>query len=152
MGQGHTIGRYASMEGEGEHGGWINGPIGAEGQPGVARGANAMAALPASEDELGGRVYLGTTAGVSKTGRFRRLALAQWTDNQRGRELAQVASLAQLSGHGDDHAGGHGAHNEPPHTFTASFDADPDRNAFTRVNDTLLTATSLDVAIPRGSR
>lgn len=34
----------------------------------------------------------------------------------------------------------------------AAFDADPDRNAFTRVNDTLLTATSLDVAIPRGSQ
>ncbi len=128
IGQGHSVGRYASMEGEGEHGGWIKGPIGAEGQPGVARGANVMAVLPAAQDELGGRVWLGARAGVTKTGRFRRLALSQWTDNQRGRELAQSASLAQLSGHGDGHGGGHGAHHdEPPHTFTAAYDADPDQ-------------------------
>lgn len=32
------------------------------------------------------------------------------------------------------------------------FDADPDRNAFTRINTALVTQTSLDVAIPRGSQ
>ena len=125
LGQGHTVGLYASMEIEGDHGGWITGPIGAEGQPGVARGANVMAALPAAQDETGGRVWLGTRADVSKTGRFRRLALSQWTDNQRGRKLAQAASLAQVAGHGDDHHGAH--HDEPPHTFTAAYDADPDQ-------------------------
>ena len=128
IGQGHSEGLYASMEGEGEHGGWIHGPMGAEGQPGVPRGANVMAALPASEDEAGGRVWLGSQAAVQKTGRFRRLALSQWTDNQRERGLAKTASLAQLAGHGDDHHGGHGGHHdEPPHTFTAAYDADPDQ-------------------------
>lgn len=34
----------------------------------------------------------------------------------------------------------------------AAFNADPDRDAFTRVNDALLGATSLDVTIPRGSQ
>jgi hypothetical protein len=36
--------------------------------------------------------------------------------------------------------------------MNAAFNADPDRNAFTRVNDTPLTATTLDVTIPRGSQ
>ncbi len=128
IGQGHSVGLYASMEGEGEHGGWIHGPIGAEGQPGVARGANVIALLPATQDEMGGRVWGGAQASVTKTGRFRRLALSQWTDNQRGRELAQSTSLAELAGHGSDHGSGHGAHHdEPPHTFTAAYDADPDQ-------------------------
>ena len=128
IGQGHTVGRYASMEGEGDHGGWINGPASPEGQPGAPRGANAMELLPAALDERGGRVWLGAKASITKTGRFRRLALSQWTDNQRHREIAQTATLAQLAGHGGDDHGGHGAHHdEPPHTFTASYDADPDQ-------------------------
>ena len=128
IGQGHTVGRYASMEGEGDHGGWINGPESPAGQPGAARGANAMDILPATLDERGGRVWLGPKASVKKTGRFRRLALSQWTDNQRHRGIAQTATLAKLAGHDDDHHGGHGGHHDgPPHTFTASYDADPDQ-------------------------
>ncbi|MDE0886062.1 MAG: 4Fe-4S dicluster domain-containing protein [Myxococcota bacterium] len=126
IGQGHSVGFYASMEGEGEHGGWSAGPEAAAGEPGRPRGANVMAVLPATQDESGGRVWLSTRAEVAKTGRFRRLALSQWTDNQRERKLAQVASLAQIAGHGgDDHHGAH--HDEPPHTFTAAYDADPDQ-------------------------
>ncbi|MEE3329153.1 MAG: 4Fe-4S dicluster domain-containing protein, partial [Myxococcota bacterium] len=125
-GQGHTVGYYASMEGEGERPSWlqVESPAGTEGVP---RGVNVMSILAGTPDEKGGRTWLNSMASVKKTGRFRRLALAQWTDNQRERHLAQAVTLAQLSGHDDDHGGGHGGahHDEPPHTFEAKYDADP---------------------------
>lgn len=91
IGQGHTVGYYASMAGDG--------------QEGAARGANVAAVLPAAVNEAGGQAYLSTRASVTKTGRFRRLALSQWTDNQRKRGLAPEVSLYDLA-HGD----GAGAH------------------------------------------
>jgi molybdopterin-containing oxidoreductase family iron-sulfur binding subunit len=140
IGQGHTVGHYASMAGDEQP------------QPGVARGANVAALLPAALDEAGGQAYLSTKASVSKTGRFRRLALSQWTDNQRKRGLAPEVSIYDLaqtggmahfaaaahaseaSGSGDlqpdetEHveaaAGGH--HFEgPPFEFDAANDAEP---------------------------
>ncbi len=141
IGQGHTVGYYASM-------GW-------EGQEGVARGANVAAVLPAAVDEAGSQAFVSTRAEVSSTGRFRRLALSQFTDNQRERGLAPEMSLVALakggaddshggghgddhgSDHGDDHGGdhgggdGHGAaghHFEgPPFEFEPAFDAEPDQ-------------------------
>jgi molybdopterin-containing oxidoreductase family iron-sulfur binding subunit len=133
IGQGHSVGFYASHAGDKEP------------QPGVARGVNVADLLPAATDEAGGQAYLSTTATVTKTGKFRRLALSQWTDNQRKRELAPEVSLYDLakgggmahfaaaaeaaeSGgeHAEEAAGGH--HFEgPPFEFDASYDANPDQ-------------------------
>ncbi len=141
IGQGHRVGYYASMAGEE--------------QPGVARGANVADVLPAALDEAGGQAFLSARASVAKTGRFRRLALSQWTDNQRKRGLAPEVSLYDLAkggasahfiaaapaaaaesadGHGqgadseghDEAAGGH--HFEgPPFEFERAYDANPDQ-------------------------
>ena len=135
IGQGHTVGHYASMAGDG--------------QPGVARGANVAAVLPAALDEAGGQAYLSTKASVTKTGRFRRLALSQWTDNQRKRGLAPEVSIydlatsggmahfaaaAQASESGGEQAGdaehteavASGHHFEgPPFEFDAANDSEP---------------------------
>ena len=111
MGQGHTVGAFASREGE-------------------ARGVNVAAVLPRDGvDENGGRAWLTERAKVSATGRAERVALVQLSDNKRGRQLAEVVPLAALgaaNGHGDhgtphvsaaphgeekghgDHGGGHG--------------------------------------------
>lgn len=136
IGQGHTVGHYASMAGDG--------------QPGVARGANIAAILPASVDEAGSQAFLSTTARVSSTGRFRRLALSQWTDNQRQRGLAPEVSLyalakggagmahfdasaahaAEAGGEhgGEEHGGGGGHHFEgPPFEYDPALDADPEQ-------------------------
>jgi len=139
IGQGHTVGHYASMAGDG--------------QPGVARGVNVASILPAALDESGGQAFLVTTASVSKTGRYRRLALSQWTDNQRKRGLAPEVSLYALAkggagmahfdagaahaaesgsaaggdhGDGGDHGGGH-HFDGPPFEFDRADDADPDQ-------------------------
>lgn len=145
IGQGHTVGHYASMAGA------FEGGIGS--QPGVARGQNVADILPAAIDEAGGQAFLSTTATISKTGRFRRLALSQWTDNQRKRglapevnlyDLAKAGGMAHFLGaspasaaeSGGDHAaaetehkaaaGGH--HFEgPPFEFNAAYDADPNQ-------------------------
>ncbi len=137
IGQGHTVGHYASMAGDGE--------------PGVARGVNVAALLPAALDEAGGQAFLSTKVSISKTGRFRRLALSQWTDNQRKRGLAPEVSLYDLAKTGGmahfvatasaseagtshaaeggqeaaaEHGGGH--HFEgPPFEFDPANDADP---------------------------
>jgi anaerobic selenocysteine-containing dehydrogenase/Fe-S-cluster-containing dehydrogenase component len=116
IGQGHTVGHYASREGDGE--------------PGAARGANVLSLLPDVTDEVGGLAFLSTKVSATKTGRFQRMALSQWTDNQRGRDLAPQISLAKLLGRDDGHLdeGGHGAHHdEPPHTFDPAYDANPDQ-------------------------
>ncbi len=146
IGQGHTVGYYASMAG---------GFGSEEGQPGVARGVNVAAILPAALDESGDQAYLSTRATVSKTGRFRRLALSQWTDNQRKRELAPEVSIYDLAkaggmahfaaaaqaaesggdaGHAaeakaeilaEDHGGHH--FEGPPFDFDTANDAHPDQ-------------------------
>ena len=135
IGQGHTVGHYASMAGD------------EQSQPGVARGVNLADILPAAMDEAGGQAFLSTKATVTKTGRFRRLALSQWTDNQRKRELAPEFSLydlaqtggtahflaatpASASEHGEaeghEAAGGH-HFSGPPFEFDAANDANPDQ-------------------------
>lgn len=148
IGQGHTVGHYASHAGDASH-------EGATAKDVLQRGVNVAHLLPAATDEAGGQAYLSTTATVSKTGRFRRLALSQWTDNQRKRGLAPEVSLYDLAkgggmahfagvanaeqtdaahggaGHGEDptvtaeHDGG-GHHFEgPPFEFERAYDADP---------------------------
>lgn len=141
IGQGHTVGYYASMAGDYQG---SDGP-----QPGVARGQNVADILPAALDEAGGQAFLSTKATVTKTGRFRRLALSQFTDNQRKRGLAPEVSLydlakgggmahfataASAAESGADHSDAGGEHGEaagghhfegPPFEFAAKYDADP---------------------------
>ncbi len=116
IGQGHTVGQFASMANDGA--------------PGVARGINVMPVLTTATGTGGSRIWLGSNAKLSPTGKFRRIALSQWTDNQRGRGLAPQITLTGLAasgeGQGGEHGGGHGGHHdEPPHTFTPAFDARP---------------------------
>lgn len=112
IGQGHTVGQYASMTNDGA--------------PGEARGVNVMPVLTAATDSSGARIWLGSSARLAKTGKFRRLSLSQWTDNQRGRGLAQQVTLTGLAASGDEHGDGHGGHHdEPPHTFDPAYDARP---------------------------
>ncbi len=141
IGQGHSVGHYASMAGDEQP------------QPGVVRGVNLADLLPAATDEAGGQAFLSAKATVTKTGRYRRLALSQWTDNQRKRGLAPEFDLHDLAktgglahflaatpasaaehGEADAHAaeGGHeaeGGHHfsGPPFEFDAAYDADPDQ-------------------------
>ncbi|MEM9175004.1 MAG: molybdopterin-dependent oxidoreductase [Myxococcota bacterium] len=154
IGQGHTVGHYASHAGDAAY----------EGQSAsetLQRGVNLAEILPAATDEAGGQAYLSTRATVSKTGRFRRLALSQWTDNQRKRGLAPEVSLYELAkgggmahfaataeaaesgGYGDDHGSDHGGehgdehggddhggghHFEgPPFEYDPAYDANPDQ-------------------------
>jgi len=131
IGQGHTVGHYASM--------------GMEGEPGKMRGANVLAILPSTPGESGSRVFLGSKVSLEKTGAFRRLALSQWTDNQRGRGLAPQMSLLALAAgthsvahfeahaaegggeHGEASAddGGHGDAGHHLLPFDPAFDAKP---------------------------
>jgi molybdopterin-containing oxidoreductase family iron-sulfur binding subunit len=127
IGQGHTVGYYASMAGDG--------------QPGEARGANIARILPAALDGAGSQAYLSTTATVAPAGRFRRLALSQWTDNQRQRGLAPEVTLADLAGgaaaahdgvsetdYDAEHVsemGGEHHFSGPPFEFEPANDADP---------------------------
>ncbi len=129
IGQGHTVGHYASLEGDG--------------RPGVARGVSVISVLPAATDESGGRVWLATKASVKPTDAYQRIPLTQFTDNQRGRGLAPTVSLAALaasgktiaheedaatSGHGDDSGAGQdgGEHHELIVDFDPANDASPD--------------------------
>jgi anaerobic selenocysteine-containing dehydrogenase/Fe-S-cluster-containing dehydrogenase component len=111
IGQGHSVGWYASRASDG-----LAGP----------RGANVLDALPAGVDEGGGRAWLTEKATLSSTGETRRLALLQFSDNQRGRQLGEAISLVALAeasnqghgqappaaaeGHGEAHGGGHETH------------------------------------------
>jgi molybdopterin-containing oxidoreductase family iron-sulfur binding subunit len=105
IGQGHTVGRFASLEGDG--------------MPGEARGVNANDLLPALTDETGGRAWLTARATLTPTGRFQRIAATQFEDNKRGRQLGDAISLLALTqanaasesadDHGDPHGGGHGS-------------------------------------------
>ena len=113
IGGGHTQSHYGSLAGEG--------------QVGVARGVNVISILPAATGRSGERVWLGTRASVNRTGRFQRLALSQWTDNQRGRGFAQKVSLASLlkddkEHHGDEHLAEGGEAHEGGHEFAVAYD------------------------------
>ncbi len=94
IGQGHTVGYYASLAGDG--------------QPGEARGVNVIEVLPSVTDESGGRAWLTTQVQVEPTGGFRRLPLVQTSDNKRKRMLGEAVTLAALSNGDGGHAGGHG--------------------------------------------
>ena len=82
IGQGHTVGTYASL---------ANGGV---------RGAHVISLLPALTDESGGRAWLAARARVSATGRHQRLPFTQSTDNKRGRLLGESISLVALA-HGE---------------------------------------------------
>jgi molybdopterin-containing oxidoreductase family iron-sulfur binding subunit len=134
IGQGHTVGRYASL--------------GNDGEPGGARGVSVISVLPALTDESGGRAWLAARARVEKSGRYQRLAFTQGTDNKRGRQLGESISLVALaSGHNpfaaneglpDEPAAGHddghaaaAAHGEAeghdgPHVIRRAFDPTDD--------------------------
>jgi molybdopterin-containing oxidoreductase family iron-sulfur binding subunit len=83
IGQGHQVGRYATLE--------------IDGRPGVARGVNVISLLPALTDENGGRAWLAAKAHVTATGRFQRLPFTQGTDNKRDRLLGESISLVALA-------------------------------------------------------
>jgi molybdopterin-containing oxidoreductase family iron-sulfur binding subunit len=115
IGQGHRVGTYASHA--------------AEGRPGEPRGANVIELLPSLTDETGGRAWLTARARVSNSGRHERMAQAQFTDNQRQRQLAEAVTLASLSGDAPAHgeAGGeHGAVHEIRRPYDATKDSTAD--------------------------
>ncbi|MDJ0850533.1 MAG: 4Fe-4S dicluster domain-containing protein [Myxococcota bacterium] len=102
IGQGHTVGSYASADG-------------------APRGVNVNAILPAARDEAGGRAWFAARASLTPTGAHRRFASTQYTNNKRGRQLGEAITLAafekgdwntsarseKLGGHGErDHGGG----------------------------------------------
>ncbi|MED5262667.1 MAG: molybdopterin-dependent oxidoreductase [Myxococcota bacterium] len=113
IGGGHTQSHYGSLSGEGS--------------VGVARGANVISILPDAVGEGGGRAWLSSRARVSRTGRFARLALSQWTDNQYERGFAQKVSLAALlqddeKHHGEEHLAEGGEAHEGGHDFALPYD------------------------------
>jgi molybdopterin-containing oxidoreductase family iron-sulfur binding subunit len=104
-GQGHLVGRFASKAGQG--------------LPGIPRGVNVADLLPGDGvDESGGRAWLTEKPKLRATGRHRRLALAQTTDNKRQRQLGEAIPLAALSGNGDAHAAEH----HGPHEMRIPYD------------------------------
>ena len=107
VGQGHSVGLYASHQNDG--------------RPGEARGASAIALLPSVRDEAGGRAWLVSKARITRTGGHARLALMQKSDNKRGRQLGDAVALAALEG--DAHASGHAGPHEVRRPFAAAADA-----------------------------
>jgi molybdopterin-containing oxidoreductase family iron-sulfur binding subunit len=101
IGQGHSVGRYASRENDG--------------RPGETRGVNVVALLPAVLDEGGGRAWLTSRVTLAPTGAHRRLPNTQRNDNKRGRQLGELVPLAVIDGDAHDHAahGHEGGHDEP---------------------------------------
>jgi molybdopterin-containing oxidoreductase family iron-sulfur binding subunit len=149
IGQGHRVGFFASMA-------YDSASTSDDPQPGVARGANLADVLPAALDEAGGQAFLSTRVSVMKTGRFRRLALSQWTDNQRKRGIAPEVSLYDLAAGGgmahfaaaaqaaepggdtpiaveaehaieEEHSDDAHHFEGPPFAFDAAYDANPDQ-------------------------
>jgi molybdopterin-containing oxidoreductase family iron-sulfur binding subunit len=124
-GQGHTVGHFASLENDG--------------RPGEARGVNVLSILPALTDESGGLAYLTTRAEVTSVGRHQRLALTQYTDNKRGRQLGDAISLTALAKAGDgavahveggeEQAGEHGGGQGEAHEILRPYDATDDSTA-----------------------
>ena len=141
IGQGHTVGRYASAS--------------TEEAPGIARGVNVISVLPSLTDETGGRAWLTANARISATGRYQRLPFTQGTDNKRGRLLGESISLVALArgenpfgatgpafapvpaAQGDDHGGheapehgsGHGGEQSGPHELRRDYDPADDSHA-----------------------
>ena len=80
-------------------------------------GVNPMVLLPAeAEQPSGSLVHLATRVTVEPTGRSRRLATIEGSDDQHGRPISEAVALADL-GHTEeeaeaDHGGGHGDHQE----------------------------------------
>ncbi len=105
VGQGHSVGHYASLAGEG--------------RLGERRGVNVISVLPALSDEQGGRAWLSTRAKVQATGAHYRVPVGQWTDNQRGRGIAREVSLLALA------EGGHGEGHEAIVEYDPANDRDP---------------------------
>ena len=122
LGQGHTVGYFATRA--------------SDGGESPARGINASSLLPPVVDESGGRAFLATRAKARKTGATANLPLAQRSDNQRGRQLAEAVPLATLTakageshggnGHGEDHGGGHGGTHEMRKPFDPADDSTTD--------------------------
>ncbi|MDJ0869366.1 MAG: molybdopterin-dependent oxidoreductase, partial [Myxococcota bacterium] len=126
VGQGHTVGRWASHE--------------SDGRPGEARGVNVLELLPALTDESGGRAFLVTKATARASGGFLRLPFVQMSQNQRERGFAKAVSLLALAqgeghpassegeshggDHGGDHGGGHGVHHLKE--YDPAFDSEED--------------------------
>jgi molybdopterin-containing oxidoreductase family iron-sulfur binding subunit len=116
IGQGHSVGLFASGKGDG--------------RPGQTRGANAIALLPALADETGGRAWLTANATLAPTGGHRRLPKTQRSDNKRGRQLGESLALTALAERGrTDEARGeaaaaeHGSpHGEGFHVIREPFD------------------------------
>jgi molybdopterin-containing oxidoreductase family iron-sulfur binding subunit len=79
VGQGHTVGRWASRDGE-------------------KRGVNVIEVLPSLTDESGGRAWLVAKASVRKTDGHFRFAIDQDSQNQRERRLGLAVPLAALTG------------------------------------------------------
>jgi molybdopterin-containing oxidoreductase family iron-sulfur binding subunit len=113
LGQGHRVGRFASLAGEG--------------RPGEARGVNVLDLLPLASDEGGGPVLLAARASVSPTGGSRRLPELQGSDNQRGRRLGESVTLAALAdgAHGEGAHADDGGHHEILKPYQAAADAAP---------------------------
>jgi molybdopterin-containing oxidoreductase family iron-sulfur binding subunit len=99
IGQGHRVGWFASRA--------------CDDLPGEARGVNVLDALPPGVDEKGGRAWLTERATLRAAGTARRLALLQFSDNQRGRQLGEVISLAALAD-GAGHGAAHGEEGQGP--------------------------------------
>jgi molybdopterin-containing oxidoreductase family iron-sulfur binding subunit len=113
IGQGHSVGRYASRTGDG--------------RAGEPRGVNVIEILPAGVDESGGQAWLIEKARIQKTGRHQRLPLLQFSDNKRGRQLGEAIALADLTGarHGQQEGHGEAGHHVP-HEIRQEFEAAAD--------------------------
>jgi anaerobic selenocysteine-containing dehydrogenase/Fe-S-cluster-containing dehydrogenase component len=90
VGQGHSVGRWASRSGEGK--------------PGVKRGVKVIDLLPSLTDESGGRAWLVARASASKTGGHYRFPLVQTSQNQRDRRLGLAVPLATVAAGGGEGA------------------------------------------------
>ncbi len=101
-GQGHTA-----------YGRWASG-----------RGVNPLALLPAAADGAsGGSAWLTTRASLTATGRRARLVRTQGSDDDLGREIAEVVSLA-LAREEEEHAS-EALRHDPGALVDAAEDADP---------------------------
>jgi molybdopterin-containing oxidoreductase family iron-sulfur binding subunit len=84
IGQGHTVGLWASLTDVGT--------------PGGKRGVNVIEVLPALTDEAGGRAWLLAKARARSTGKHERLPFVLDSQNQRRRRLGLAVTLAELAG------------------------------------------------------
>ena len=108
IGQGHSVGFYASRV--------------EDGKPGGTRGVNVISILPSVTDESGGRAWLSVTAQVRATGSRRRVAKTQEHDNKRGRQLGEAISLVALAERTAASSDGHDADHGEEHEIRRPFD------------------------------